>query len=91
MIGEEPWQPVRRRFRFREGLDPVKFAEIERDLERREQLRRERASAAAVPAAVRDSNPADPGATDWGDVADGLRHLAEQLRRAAEGPGPSPG
>jgi hypothetical protein len=89
MRGDQPWQPVRRRFRFREGLDPVKFAEIEREMEEREQVRRAKASTAAVPAAVRDGKPADPGATDWGAVAAGLRHLAEQLRRAAEGPGPS--
>jgi hypothetical protein len=76
--------------RFREGLDPVKYAEIERELEEREQLRRSRASAVAVPAATRDGEPTAPVAMDWGAVAEGLRGLASQLRRAAEGPGPSP-
>jgi MoxR-like ATPase len=91
MASDEPQQPARRRFFF-EGLDPVKFEAIEREMEQREQLRRSRALAPAQPAAVPESQPADPGAMDWGDVAAGLRHLAGQLRQVAEeGPGPSPG
>jgi hypothetical protein len=93
MSSDQPQQPAPRRFFF-PGLDPVKYAEIERELEEREQLRRARASAVAVPAmpaATRESEPTAPGAMDWGAVAEGLRGLASQLRRAAEGPGPSPG
>jgi hypothetical protein len=83
MTGE---QPARRRFFFK-GLDPAKFEVIEREMEERERARRSRALAAAVPAAA-DSSPTDSGAIDWGDVAAGLRHLAQQLRQvAAEGPG----
>jgi hypothetical protein len=97
MAGEEPQQPVRRRFWF-QGLDPAKYAEIEADLERREQLRRERSlaaaleSAAAVEPAQGVSLPVGPERTDWQAVAEGLRGLAVKLRQVAEeGPGPSPG
>jgi hypothetical protein len=113
MLGDQPWR-LSRRLRFREGLDPVKYAEIERELEEREQHRRAGESAApiepaaenapvdpgaegrqslamAVPAATRDGEPTALGATDWEAVAEGLRGLASQIRRAAEGPGSSPG
>jgi hypothetical protein len=90
MASDQPQQPAQRRF-FIKGLDPVKFAEIEREMEEREQLRRSRVLAQAQPAAVPESQPADSGAMDWGDVAAdvaaGLRGLADQLRRATEGPG----
>jgi hypothetical protein len=90
--------PMSERRFFVPGLDPVKFAEIEREMEERERLRRERAlataagPAAAVGPAGRASRPAEPGPTDWPAVAEGLRGLAAQLRRVAgDGPGPSPG
>jgi hypothetical protein len=60
MLGDQPWRPSRR-LRFREGLDPVKYAEIERELEEREQHRRAGESAAAIEPAG-DTAPVDPGA-----------------------------
>jgi hypothetical protein len=59
MLGDQPWRRSGR-LRFREGLDPVKYAELERELEEREQRRRAGESAAPIERAA-DTAPVDPG------------------------------
>jgi hypothetical protein len=67
MLGDQPWRRSGR-LRFREGLDPVKYAEIERELEEREQHRRAGESAAAIEPAS-DNAPVDPGGEGRQSVA----------------------
>src|SRR5262245_56961661 len=83
MLGDQTWRPSQR-LRFREGLDPVKYAEIERELEEREQRRRAGESAAAIEPAA-DKAPVDPG-------GQGCRGLATAVSVAPrDGEPPAPG
>jgi hypothetical protein len=74
MAPEKP-QTLRERW----GLDPERFAEIEREMEAREEQRRAREAAALVvpptePAAVADD------VRKWAAAADELRRIARELR-----------
>src|SRR5262245_24857161 len=75
MTGDHPWSGARRRWRA--GLDPVKYAAIERELEERERLRREREWSAA--SAASDSRPVDLEEEVRRGAAAELRRVAAEL------------